>query len=278
VQPEDALKARFGMSVSDLNKQMKRYLKKGEIVVRAIPRNPVKPEIEITELPASADTFLLSHARFMADSLMAQDHIDMATGERFLNGVRREAAKHRGDALAERTLAAGEMLYGDLAAADRTLDSLIARAPDDVDALYLKAARYIVEGRRRPDQRAALYAQAKPYAAAIDRLDQNHYPALYVYALGALASGQPPSENTLNVLRLANHLAPQVDEISLEAAVALSRADRPKDARHLLEMVAYGSHTTNRSAYARRLLNQVQSGKPLVHTPGVIPPYADGKH
>ena len=116
-----------------------------------------------------------------------------------------------------------------------------------------------------------LYAQAKPYAAAIDKLDPNHYPALYLYALGALASGQPPSENTLNVLRLANHLEPQVDEIRLEANVALSRVDRPTDARRLLELVAYGSHITDRSAYARRLLKQVSSEKPLMHTRGEIP-------
>ncbi len=275
VEPENALKARFGMSVTGLNAEMKRYLKKGEIIVRAIPRNPAMPEITITKLPASADAFLLSHARFMADSLMPQDHIDQVVGEKVLTRVRRAAEKFPGDALAARTLAAGEMLYGDLDAADRTLDALIASAPDDVDALYLKAARYVIEGRRSPAERAVLFAQAMPYAAAIDKLDPNNYPALYIYALGALASGKPPSGNTLNVLRLANHLAPQVDEISLEAAVALSRVDRPSDARRLLEMVAYGSHITDRSAYARRLLKQVSSGKSLVHTPGEIPQRQD---
>lgn len=66
-----------------------------------------------------------------------------------------------------------------------------------------------------------------------------------------------------------------MDEISLEAAVALSRADRPRDARRLLEMVAYGSHITDRSAYARRLLKQVTTGKSLVHTPGEIPQRQD---
>lgn len=146
VAPEHAFKARFGMSVSDLDTEMKRYLKKGEIVVRALPRAAVAPDIKVGELPPSADDFLLAHARLKADSLMPLDHVDMHMGARLLDDVRRKAALFPGDALAERTLAAGEMLYGDMGAADRVLGAVIARAAGYRRALPEGRALY----RRRP--------------------------------------------------------------------------------------------------------------------------------
>ena len=266
-----AFQGAFGMDYDAFDQVMKAYLSKGQVLIRKVPRNPVAPEITITALPASADKLLLPHARFIADSLTEQDEVESYFGRKDLVKIRKAAAKFPNDALALRTLAAGEMLYGDLAVADKALDTVLAQNPGDIDALYIKAARYVVEGRRNPEQRTALFAQAKPIAGEIQRRDPNHYPSLYVYALGALANGQDASENTLNVLRLAHQLAPQVDEISLEAAVALSNAGEVTDARRLLELVAYAPHSSSRSRYARALLSQVEKGSAIDHVPGELP-------
>ena len=74
-----------------------------------------------------------------------------------------------------------------------------------------------------------------------------------------MADGKAPSENTLNGPQAGPQAGPpQVDEISLGAAIALSKADQPKDARHLLELVVYGPHSNSCSRYARRLLSQAR--------------------
>ena len=88
-----------------------------------------------------ADDLLLLNARFMTRSLAHEDELDMRLGKKALATVRKRAAKYPDDALALRTLAAGELLYGDVAVADTVLDKLLARSPQDIDALYLKAAR-----------------------------------------------------------------------------------------------------------------------------------------
>ena len=270
-ESEAAFQRIFNMGYTDFDKVMKDYLSKGKVLIRQYPRRNAEPEVTITALPASADKMLLVHARFMADSLTEQDDADMHFGHEDLIAVRKDAAKFPGDALALRTVAAAEMLYGDLAATDAALDQVLAKDPADVEALYLKAARYVVEGRDNPAQRKELLAKAKPIAGEIYKRDPNHYPALYLYALGALATSDKPSENTLNVLKLAHQLAPQVDEISLEAAVALSNAGDPVDARRLLELVAYAPHATQRSTYARALLSQVATGMTIEHVPGEMP-------
>jgi len=261
----------FGMDYAAFDQVMKAYLAKGEVLIRKFKRNPVAPEIAITALPDSADKLLLAHAQYIADSLSEQDEADVYFGRKDLAKIRKAAAKFPDDALAQRTLAAGEMLYGDLNATDALIEKVLAKNPDDIDALYIKAARYVVEGRRHPAQRAALFAQAKPIAGEVYRRNPNHYPSLYIYALGALANAEDPSENTLNVLKLAHQLAPQVEEISLEAAVALSNAGAATDARRLLELVAYGPHSSSRSRYARALLNQVEKGSEIKHVPGELP-------
>ena len=275
-QADQAFKTSFGMDYAGFDKVMKAYLKSSKIKVRSFPRmNQTPIELAVTTLPASADDLLLLNARFMSRSLAHQDEVDMRLGEKALQTVRKRAAKYPGDALAERTLAAAELLYGDVEKADAMLDDLLddllARSPQDVDSLYLKAARYVLGGRWEPEQRAALWAKAKPYAASIYKLDPNHYPELYLYALGSLAQDGVPSENTMNASELAHQLAPQVDEITLETAVALSRAERAPAATRLLERVAFAPHATAQSLYAKGLLDQVSAGKPVEHIPGEIP-------
>jgi len=266
-----AFEKNMGMTVAAFDQVMQDYLDQGQILVRSLPRDKVEPEVQVTAMPASADRMLLAHARFTSESLLHVDGIDRKLGRKLLKQVRKDAAKYPGDALAQRTLAAGEMLYGDMKKADALLDAYIAAKSDDVDGLFLKAARYIIEGRRDTDRTAELFAKAKPLAGEIYKREPNHYAALYIYALGALADGQPPSENTLNVIQLAHQLAPQVDDITLEAAVAMVRAERMTDAKRLLALVAYAPHDTARSSYARTLLERVASGKAIVHRPGGEP-------
>jgi len=271
---DDAFKASFGMDYAAFDKVMKAYLKEGKILVRTLPRmNQAPIDIAVTTLPASADDLLLLNARFMTRTLAHQDDIDMKLGGKALDIVRKKAAKYPGDGLAMRTLAAGEMLYGDVQKADALLDQVLAQSPEDVEALYLKAARYILQGRWVPEQREEMWAMAKPYAGAIYKLDPNHYPALYLFALGSLAQEGAPSQNTMNAIELAHQLAPQVDEITLETAVAMARADRAADAQILLERVAFASHATAQSLYAKGLLDQVIAGKSVAHIPGEIPAF-----
>lgn len=104
------------------------------------------------------------------------------------------------------------------------------------------------------------YAQARRYFVRAHRLDENHVPTLYRYAETFSGATQTAStaENTLNVLLLARRLAPQVQEININAAQALMAFGRVADAVPILRMVAYDPHGGGGAEFARQLLAEAE--------------------
>jgi hypothetical protein len=159
---------------------------------------------------------------------------------RLLSRARR--AGRDGEAFGKRLQARAEILYGDLAAADGLLDSLLAAAPNDAELLYLRGLRHLIAGRRDPAARAAEYRLAQPFFARAFRADANYYPALFRYAEALSESNQLLSENTQNVLLLATSLAPQVSEIRLATVHLLLLRDRFEQAEALLLALPVSNH------------------------------------
>jgi hypothetical protein len=261
-EPEKALIAATGMDFEALDSALKRYLKGRKLPgFKLIRDKKDTAEIKIAVLPDAEGEFLLDNARLMSDT----DTIKEAA--RYAPGLRRRAAKHQDSAFALRTQAMAEIRANDFDNADKTLARLETLAPEDVNTPYLQALRYIEDGRARPAERGALWRKARSFAARAFKIDQNHYPSLYLYSIAAMGAqvgeGHPPNENTMNALLRAYELAPHVEEFRLESVIALLRTGKTNEARHLLMPLAYAPHSKDGARFARNLLERLDAGEEI---------------
>ena len=261
--PKAAFETSFGMDFPTFQRALVSYLNGNSITYSQIHLPAPLPvaQITVTELPPSADRLLLLRARLIAGSVLP------AEAPALVSQVRAAAAAFPDDALALRTLARAEVFFGDPDKADAPLDRLLAAHPDDVEAVYLKAMRYqraFLWGHANTPQ---LLDRARSYLQKARKLDPDFYPAAFQLATNLTLTGGWPTEEAIANDLDAHRLAPQVDEITYGAALALLRAKRPADAKPLLEMVAYDPHPTSLSAAARMMLAQAN---------GVVPAGAPG--
>jgi tetratricopeptide (TPR) repeat protein len=187
-------------------------------------------------------------------------------GTRLLERVREVTRAYPNDRFAQLTLARAEATLGDVTQARALLEPYITAHPDDVEALYLTGLTYIREARdakteERVAERDERYSQARRYFVRAHRLDENHVPTLYRYAETFSGATQSASsaENTLNVLLLARQLAPQVQEIGINAAQALLAHGRAAEAVPILRVVAYDPHGGGTAEAAREMLAEAEA-------------------
>jgi len=256
--PEKALIAATGMDFDALDSALKRYLKGRKLPGFKLTRGKKDTAaIQIETLPDAEGEFLLDNAR------LTGDFDDAKAAAKYAPSLRRRAQAYQTSAFALRTQAMGEIRAHDFESADRTLAKLEALAPNDVNTPYLQALRYIGDGRARTGERTELWKTARGFAARAFRIDQNHYPSLYLYSIAAMGDGQPPGENTLNALLRAYELAPHVEEFRLEASIALQRTGKTKEARELLLPLAYAPHSKSGAKFARKLIERMDAGEEI---------------
>jgi hypothetical protein len=207
------------------------------------------PAMTLTALPASADDLLLLDAALGVGLREADVAPTLAKV--------RAAATGKADDYSRRVLAEAEALYGDGAAADRLLDPLLAAAPTDAQLLYLKGMRHLVAARR--DDSAKERKLAQPWFVKAHKADPNQFQTLAHYAESLSGSAQFVSENTSNILLLAHELAPQVSEITMNAAQLLLLRGRFDEAAVLLTPLASSAHQPQLAAAAQQLLRRARA-------------------
>jgi tetratricopeptide (TPR) repeat protein len=250
--PVKSFQSATGMTVPELNAALKRYQKLPMIGVG----NPnLAPQMLVTALPKSADDLLLDEMRLV---LAPTGRVDAD----FLAGIRRKAAKHPGDALAERTLARAEFVMGDVAAGEAIMRRRLAAKGDDVEDLLLSGSGQIMAGMRNGDEREARYRAARPLLAKAYQLDKDDFRTLYAYALSRSIEPSFPTDNDLAALREARLLAPAVEENSFRLGVALVQKGRRDEAAKVLAPVLNNPHGGRAASMARALLNgeRVEAG------------------
>jgi hypothetical protein len=260
-EPRAAFAAAFGTNPSAMQRAVSRYAvqdlsySRGRRAAAA-----AASEIRIEPLGAWAGDLLLDHVTLLVSS---QSNPDL-----YMRGLRRRAAPH-GEPAARRILARAEALYGDGAAADALLDSLLRDAPGDAELLFLKGLRHLVAGRRDADGRAAHYRTAQAWFARAHAADPDHYPTLYRYAESLSLEPEFLGENTRNILLLAAQLAPQVEEIGLRTANLLMRRGEFAEAASILAPLAANPHRRPLVAAAETLLAMARAGD-AAGLPGVF--------
>jgi len=247
---EQALRIATGLTPEGLRDELRRYIRPGSIAYRYAPRGSAEspPPIAVTQLPAAADDLIPYEAALRVGILEAnrQPHLER---------IRTLAARHPDDPLAMRVLAHAETRYGDAAAADRLLDRLLARAPNDAELLYLKGMRLLAAA-EGDDPPAGAAAEARSWFARARAADPNHFQALVRYVESLRAEPGALSEEARDMLLEASRLAPQVASLALNAANLLIARGDYDEAIRLLEPLAANPHDQGLAEVARRLLDR----------------------
>lgn len=142
------------------------------------------------------------------------------------------------------------------------LEPYLAANPESRDALYLLGLAYLREAdEAEGDAQDALITQSRRYFSRGFRIDGNHVPTLARYAetFAGSSMSEATYENYANIMLLARQLAPQVDEISLNAANMLLAGDRVREAIPILRALAYDPHAGGSAEVAQRLLTQAEA-------------------
>lgn len=246
----EAFTTSFGTDFAGFQRTLKRYVG-GNMTYTAFDRFAASaPPIAVRPLPASADELLLPLANLHAG-------VGKAWQASRLAQVRGAAARYPDDAFAQRVLALAEAKIGDPSAAVAAADKLLARDPNDVDALFAKAIALVEQARDAPNGRALL-SQARQHFVRANKLAPNQVPILFGYALAQLASARP-NKNILDVLLLARQLAPQVDEIGMLAAHAAMQQGDFAGAERLLKPIAFSPHGGDAAAAAAGMLEAAKA-------------------
>ncbi|SFI92185.1 M48 family metallopeptidase [Caulobacter sp. UNC279MFTsu5.1] len=231
-----AMEAATGKTLAALQKDLRDYTRT-QLRVTAFTRKRSRPvEVTVTSMPASADDLLLETVR------MISPVGDMAARRAFAEDIGARAARYPGDPLAERALARARLQAEEFVLAQEVIDRRLAAAPDDVEALELKALTLMAIGDADPAQQPALYKQASLVLGQAFRIDGARYQILLAYARSRSLSPGYPSDNVMEGLLLATELAPQVADVTLQAVQALAMRGDYARAVVLLRPLANDPH------------------------------------
>jgi hypothetical protein len=259
--PAEAFQEGFGITPEAMQARLRQYLRSNpDAIALTRPALVARPDMAVTQLPASAAQLMPLSARLTSGTISDEDKTEV------LARVRQLAGTAPGDDFALFTLARAEIRLGSPAAARSLLEPYLAAHADDRDALYLMGLAYLREAQdAEGDARSELLTQSRRYLSRAHRIDGNHVPTLARYAetYSGAAMTDTAYENYLNILLLARQLAPQVDEISLNAANVLLAGGRAREAIPILRALAYDPHAGGAAEAAQRLLTEAESALAL---------------
>ncbi|MGQ0661921.1 tetratricopeptide repeat protein [Sphingosinicella sp.] len=253
--PVAALETTAGFAPDRLETELRNYIRGGSIRFRRVPRGDAAapPAVTVTALSPGADAVI-------ADAAALRIGVEEANRPALLARLRTAAARFPNDPFVARTLAHAEAVYGDSAAADRPLDTMLAASPNDAELMYLRGRRHLAAAEQGGAPPEAMRA-ARTWFSRAHRADGNHFQTLYRYAQSLRGDDNYVSENTSNILVLAHQLAPQVHEITMNAAWLLLQRGARAQAAALVEPLAGDPHNPGLARAAAQLLARAR-GEP----------------
>lgn len=244
--PVQAFRTHIDRDLRGFEAKLRRYLR-GQASSSSFEQLGEPAAVRVSALPAGADRLL--------PLLVQMEHSGSGPESgAMLADVRALVGEAPQDQLGRRTLALAEMEAGRPTAAARLLDGLLAEQPQDPDLLRWRAQAARAE--RGPGAQAkALDCLSRALSAAPD-----DWRVLHAWARLQRGPGGAMPNNALEALLKAHGLAPQVSEIVLDAALALSQAGRLNEAARVLEPLAWAPHGGPATDIARRMLARARAG------------------
>ncbi|MBI1186334.1 MAG: hypothetical protein GC206_03245 [Alphaproteobacteria bacterium] len=244
-EPIAAFSDHFQMTPDAMQNELRRYIRTAlTYVTRA--RTPSRSTFAVTRLPAGADDLLTRDLRLRRG--VQEDDRDA-----LIEAVRRRASGSS-DPFALRTLGRAEILAENFDAAQAALNTALTAAPDDVEALYLMGVAFAQQAANSGDSEA-LIAESRRYFVRAFQIDPRHAPTLYRFAMTFWRNDAPMPRERLDILVEAANLAPQVDEIGINAGIQLLSHGRRDEAIAVLRPIAYAPHGGSTSNAARAMLD-----------------------
>jgi hypothetical protein len=251
--PRNAIQAATGMDAAAFGREISHYVGTGHVDFWRMPRsaNEAPPPVTVAVLPRGANDLMLYEAALRVG-------ISDEKGRLYLPRIRAAAARHEGDPFAQRVLAHAELLYGDAAVADRLLDNLLAASPNDAELLYFKGMRHLHAAEQEEAWQTDA-SEARRWFGRAHQADPSHYQTLFRYAQSLRRDREFISDNNIEVILLAHQLAPQVGEITLNAASMLIAHRDVGIAVALLRPLASDPHNPELAQTARHMMEEAQA-------------------
>jgi hypothetical protein len=238
----EAFKTHIGPNLGSFQSKLKAYLTSRRLTYSVFKRPAATPaSVQIATLSPAANDLLMP----LVGLELAPDIAPVR--ESAAQIITKAAAKHPDDPMAARALALLALRFGKPEDAAARLDTLLEATPEDPTLLLWRAQSL-------PQATPADRAQALRYLVKSYKANPDDWRTLRAYALARGAHTQKLSENDLDVLSLAWELAPQVDELALDLAIAFAHADKLPQAARVLAAPAANPHGSALKPFAQRLL------------------------
>ena len=187
----------------------------------------------------------------------------LAEQARWLNGLRRDAARWPAELQAQLLLAEAECRSGNAAECLSAARRAEAIAPNDIRTLVWKANAMVLQSvSLAPPARAAMLAEARRLIIKANQIDHDAIGSLLAYYDSFAKTGEAPSPTAILALQEALDQAPSAPETRLELARALVQSGQGAIARTVILPVAVGAYDSPERPAAQKLLEQTAAAKP----------------
>lgn len=249
-----AFQPAFGITIGDFDKELRAYRKSG-LGSWTVPG--IKPDganITVQRLSASADDLMMPAT--LLRSLPPRSRAESAIAK-----VREQAKKYPGDVFAMKTAALAEVWYGDLPAARKQIDAIVARDVKDAEAQHLSGICDLRLARQAKD--TALLKRAQNAFGRAHQLDNTRASSMYRYVECGFGIVGSIDAHLLDVLLSTYQMAPQIRPIAETTAQALMQNQRMDEAVRLLRPLSADPHSMAGAFRAKDLLDAIASNKPV---------------
>ena len=197
----------------------------------------------------------------------------LAGRTRWLNGLRRDAARWPGEIQAQLLLAEAECSSGNAAECLAAAGRAEAIAPSDIRPAVWKANAMVLQSASlAPAARTAMLTEARQLILKANHADHDAVGPLLAYYDSFAKTGETPSPNALLALAAALDQAPSAPETRLELASALVQTGQGAEARAIILPVAAGAYDSPERPEARTLLGRLSSSQDSGgHSAGPLP-------
>lgn len=247
-----AFRATVDPDIDNVEKALRTYTTSRDATYSRMARQKLSSrEIKVQHLSPAAERLLLP---FFGLELGGTSEQQASRAEL----VRKEAAKFADDPFARKVLALAELETGNRKRAAEILDGLMPSMPTDTDLLRWRARA------DAPDPRSATEEEARSARRLLARafkIDPSDWRTLHLYAQLACARFRPLSDANYNVMMRALDLAPQVQQVVMDAAIAHVHRDDLPVAGALFTNLANDPHAGEEiSAFLLRLKGLADTG------------------
>jgi hypothetical protein len=230
----DAFEPAFGITPAVFDKELREYKRK-PIQFWPLPGIlPTEAGISVQRMSNVFDNLLLPmvYLQRLPASKSAADTI---------RHVRDETKRHKDNIDAQRAAAWVEIWYGDLDAARKQVDGILAVSADNADTQHLSGLCDLRMAYAKEDD-AVLFKRAQNAFGRAHQINDSRAATMFRYFEAGLGATGEVDDHLMEVLIGAYQLAPQVASIAATTANALMSHERYDEAAMILRPLAANPH------------------------------------